>query len=98
MQTTLRAASTSSGELTVKNGTLTFGADGSWTNCTAVTIAGVSQDMEFLYLEDENGKWRKQSLGTWGASGVAAHTHACFTGTGVVKFFGDGKGMSIIFK
>ena len=140
VQVTLRGASTSSGELTVKNGTLTFGADGSWTNCTSLTIAGgvlrvprgstgsgrsynagtfsrrtslyvpygtsgkvqldagVSQDMEFLYLEDENGKWRKAALGAWGASGVAANAHSCFTGAGVMNFRGDGKGTVAILK
>ena len=54
--------------------------------------AGVSQDMEFLYLEDETGKWRKAALGAWGASGVAANAHPCFTGAGVMNVRGDGKG------
>jgi len=55
--------------------------------------AGVSQDMEFLYLEDENGKWCKQALGVWGAPGGSApNAAACFTGSGVVNFRGDGKG------
>ena len=141
VQVTLRDASTSSGGLTVKNGTLAFGADGSWTNCTSVTIAGgvlrvprgstgsgrsynagtfsrrtslyvpygttgkvqldagVSQDMEFLYLEDAEGKWRKQAIGVWGAEGGSApHTAAYFTGSGVVNFRGDGKGTVMIVK
>ena len=141
VQLTLRDHSTSTGELMVKNGTLTFGVDGGWTNCTAVTLAGgvlrvprgssgsgrnydagifsrrtslyvpygssgkmqldagVSQDMEFLYLEDAEGKWRKQAIGVWGAEGGSApNTAAYFTGSGVVNFRGDGKGTVMIVK
>ena len=38
------------------------------------------------------------ALGAWGASGVAANAHSCFTGAGVMNFRGDGKGTVMLVK
>ena len=55
--------------------------------------------MEFLYLEDANGDWKRQRLGRWGSNeSEAANKSARFAGLGVVDFRGDGKGTVLCFK
>ncbi len=61
--------------------------------------SGVVQQMEFLYLEDANGDWKRQRLGRWGSNeSEAANKSARFAGLGVVDFRGDGKGTVLCFK
>jgi hypothetical protein len=61
--------------------------------------SGVEQPMEFLYLENANGDWKRQRLGRWGSAGSgASNTADFFAGSGVVEFLGDGKGTMLLFK
>ena len=61
--------------------------------------SGVVQPMEFLYLEDANGDWKRQRIGRWGSSeSDAPNKSARFAGLGVVNFLGDGRGTILVFK
>ena len=61
--------------------------------------SGVMQPMEFLYLEDENGEWKRQRIGKWGSNeSDAPNKSARFAGAGVMNFLGDGKGTMLLFK
>ena len=61
--------------------------------------SGIEQRMGYLYLEDANGVWQRQSLGKWGSTASSARNKsAIFSGTGVMNFMGEGTGTMLIFR
>lgn len=112
----LKGECTSTGSVTVANGRLRLDSTFVWAQgqrksaqlgdfylargATLQLDAGVRQMVRDLYLENEDGEYVRQRVGTWGAAGNAAagRTDSRFAGDGVLLVRGVFNGMVLLVK
>jgi hypothetical protein len=94
--------------VTVNGGKLTIDHSQAFTKKTDLYMDGngiidlapnTVQQMQFLYMPNENGEYKRLALGSYGSpTSAAKYKLSCLAGTGIIEIVGDGKGTMVIVK